>query len=252
MYILWQHLLSVTAEKYPDKAWALNMNSLLYVLQLAQAGLIKKIFWPSSIAVFGPSTPKDNTPQRTIMEPSTVYGISKLAGELWCEYYHKKHKVDVRSLRYPGLISWKTPPGGGTTDYAVEIYHKAITEGRYKCFLRSDTTLPMMFMDDAISATIGIMQTASENIKIRSSYNIAGISFNPSHIAASIREHIPDFEISYHPDGRQQIADSWPNSINDDNAHTHWGWKHRYELKDITSVMLSSLKQHYKASAGAL
>ena len=245
-------LLSATAEKYPNKAWELNMSSLFHVLDLAKEGKIKKIFWPSSIAVFGPSTPKEGTPQYTVTEPSTVYGISKLAGERWCEYYHKAYNTDVRSLRYPGLISWKTPPGGGTTDYAVAIYHKAVTEGKYECFLDENTILPMMFMEDAIKATIAIMQADSKTVKIRSSYNIASISFSPKEIATAIQKHIPDFKMIYSPDFRQKIAAGWPESINDDEAKKHWGWKPQYDLEHITSIMLSSLQEKYKESAGAL
>lgn len=245
-------MLSATAEKYPAKAWSLNMNSLFHILELAKDKKIKKIFWPSSIAVFGPSTPKENTPQYTVMEPSTVYGISKLAGERWCEYYHNIHKVDVRSLRYPGLISWKTLPGGGTTDYAVAIYHKAITDNQYNCFLTEDTVLPMMFMDDAIQATIGIMQADAEKIKIRSSYNLAGVSFSPKEVAGSIQKHLPGFKISYTPDFRQKIADSWPKSINDDAARNHWGWKAQYDLEKMTSTMLASLRKYYQKNADAL
>lgn len=243
-------LLSVTSEKYPDKAWRLNMTTLLHTLELAREKHIKKLFWPSSIAVFGPTTPKKNTPQHTITEPVTVYGISKLAGERWCEYYHRKYGVDVRSLRYPGLISWKTPPGGGTTDYAVEIYHQALTRGAYDCFLKADTVLPMMYMDDAIHATVSLMQAGAGQVEIRSSYNVAAVSFSPEAIAASIQKHIPDFKITYQPDFRQQIADSWPQSINDDEARTQWGWQHRYDLEQITAVMLSSLRKQYKENAG--
>ncbi len=201
-------LLSATAEKNPAFAWDLNMNSLFHVLNLAKAGKIKKIFWPSSIAVFGPTTPKENTPQYTIMEPSTVYGISKQSGERWCEYYHNLFGVDVRSIRYPGLISWSSPPGGGTTDYAVDIYHKALENQSYECFLSAETKMPMMYMADAIAATIQIMQAPAEQIKIRSSYNLAAMSFTPTEIAAEIQKHIPDFTISYAPDFRQKIADS--------------------------------------------
>jgi nucleoside-diphosphate-sugar epimerase len=201
-------LLSATAEKNPAFAWDLNMNSLFHVLNLAKAGKIKKIFWPSSIAVFGPTTPKENTPQFTIAEPSTVYGISKQAGERWCEYYHNIFGVDVRSIRYPGLISWTTPPGGGTTDYAVDIYHKAIEDKTYECFLSAQTALPMMYMDDAIRATIEIMQAPAESIKIRSSYNLSAISFTPEEIAEEIKKHIPEFTITYNPDFRQKIAES--------------------------------------------
>ncbi|CAM3328521.1 Threonine 3-dehydrogenase [Flavobacterium longum] len=236
-------LLSATAEKNPAFAWDLNMNSLFHVLNLAKAGKIKKIFWPSSIAVFGPTTPKHNTPQYTIAEPSTVYGISKQAGERWCEYYNHIFGVDVRSIRYPGLISWTTPPGGGTTDYAVDIYHKALEDGKYECFLSEETALPMMYMDDAIRATIEIMQAPAENIKIRSSYNLSGISFTPKEIAAEIKKHIPDFAITYKPDFRQQIADSWPASIDDSSARKDWGWKHEFDLQEMTKVMLENLSK---------
>ena len=235
-------MLSATAEKFPMRAWNLNMNSLFNVLNLAKEKKISKLFWPSSIAVFGPNTPKDNTAQNTIMEPSTVYGISKQSGERWCEYYFNKFDVDVRSVRYPGLISWKTLPGGGTTDYAVEIYHKALEEKQYSCFLKENTLLPMMFMDDAIRATIDIMETPAEKIKIRSSYNLAAMSFNPSEIAKSIQQHIPEFKISYAPDFRQQIADSWPSSINDTKAQEDWGWKPAFDLEKTTHEMLKNLK----------
>lgn len=236
-------LLSATAEKNPAFAWDLNMNSLFHVLNLAKAGKIKKIFWPSSIAVFGPTTPRENTPQYTIMEPTTVYGISKQAGERWCEYYHNIFGVDVRSVRYPGLISWSTPPGGGTTDYAVDIYHKALSDGNFECFLSEETRLPMMYMDDAIRATIEIMQAPEENIKIRSSYNLSGVSFTPKEIAAEIKKHIPDFTISYKPDFRQKIADSWPGSIDDSSARTDWGWKHNFDMDLMTVEMLENLKK---------
>lgn len=234
-------LLSATAEKNPAFAWDLNMNSLFHVLNLAKAGKIKKIFWPSSIAVFGPTTPKHQTPQYTVAEPSTVYGISKQAGERWCEYYNHVFGVDVRSIRYPGLISWTTPPGGGTTDYAVDIYHKALEDGTYECFLSENTELPMMYMDDAIRATIEIMQAPAENIRIRSSYNLSAISFTPKEIAAEIQKHIPDFTISYKPDFRQQIADSWPASIDDSPARKDWGWKHQFDMAEMTAVMLENL-----------
>ena len=235
-------LLSATAEKNPAFAWDLNMNSLFHVLNLAKAKKIKKIFWPSSIAVFGPTTPRINTPQYTIMEPTTVYGISKQTGERWCEYYHRVYGVDVRSIRYPGLISWSTEPGGGTTDYAVDIYHKALKDGKYECFLSSGTALPMMYMDDAIRATIEIMQASSEQIKIRSSYNLSGISFTPAEIAEEIKKHIPDFTISYKPDFRQKIADSWPASIDDSYAREDWHWKHKFDLASMTKEMLEHLK----------
>ena len=235
-------LLSATAEKNPAFAWDLNMNSLFHVLNLAKAGKIKKIFWPSSIAVFGPTTPKENTPQYTIMEPSTVYGISKQSGERWCEYYHNLFGVDVRSIRYPGLISWSSPPGGGTTDYAVDIFHKSLENQSYECFLSAETKMPMMYMDDAIAATIQIMQAPAEQIKIRSSYNLAAMSFTPTEIAAEIQKHIPDFTISYAPDFRQKIADSWPASIDDSRAREDWGWNHHFTLDNMTVDMLEHLK----------
>ncbi len=238
-------MLSATAEKFPMKGWNLNMNSLFHVLNLARDKKIEKIFWPSSIAVFGPSTPKTDTPQRTVMEPTTVYGISKQTGERWCEYYYNRYGVDVRSIRYPGLISYKTMPGGGTTDYAVDIYHKALKHKKYICFLNAETTLPMMFMDDAIKATVSIMEAENEKIKIRSSYNLAAMSFNPEEIAASIRKHIPEFTISYEPDFRQAIADSWPQSINDAEAQEDWGWKSEISLDEMTDIMLKNLKENY-------
>ncbi|MFI0428712.1 NAD-dependent epimerase/dehydratase family protein [Mariniflexile sp. HMF6888] len=238
-------ILSATGEKYPMKAWNLNMESLFHVLNLARAKFIKKVFWPSSIAVFGTTTPKEYTPQYTIMEPSTVYGITKQVGERWCEYYYKKYDVDVRSLRYPGIISWKTLPGGGTTDYAVEIYHKAITDGFYNCFLTEETELPMMFMDDAIKATIDIMTANKDAVKIRSSYNLAAISFTPKELAESIKKHIPEFKITYTPDYRQDIANSWPKSINDSYAREDWKWKHQFNIEDITKEMLSQLNKKY-------
>ena len=234
-------LLSATAEKNPAFAWDLNMNSLFHVLNLAKAKKIKKIFWPSSIAVFGPTTPRKNTPQYTIMEPSTVYGISKQSGERWCEYYHHIFGVDVRSVRYPGLISWSTPPGGGTTDYAVDIYHKALSDGKYECFLSSETKMPMMYMDDAIDATIRIMQAPAEQIKIRSSYNLAAMSFTPTEIAAEIKKHIPDFTVSYNPDFRQKIADSWPASIDDSRAREDWNWHHEFNLESMTSMIAGTI-----------
>lgn len=236
-------MLSATAEKFPMRAWNLNMNSLFNVLNLAKEKKISKVFWPSSIAVFGPNTPKQDTPQNTIMEPSTVYGISKQSGERWCEYYHKKYGVDVRSIRYPGLISWKTMPGGGTTDYAVEIYHEALKTGTYECFLKSDTELPMMYMDDAIRATISLMESPSENIKVRSSYNLAGMNFTPEQMAQSITKHIPGFTISYAPDFRQEIADSWPSSIDDSLAKEQWGWTPKFNLDQTTKEMLENLQK---------
>jgi len=236
-------MLSATAEKFPMRAWNLNMNSLFNVLNLAKDQKIKKVFWPSSIAVFGPTTPKENTLQKTIMEPSTVYGISKQAGERWCEYYFNKYGVDVRSIRYPGLISYKTLPGGGTTDYAVDIYHKALKHGKYVCFLSEETTLPMMYIDDAIRATLTIMEAPKEAVKVRNSYNLAGISFNPKEIAESVKSHIPNFKISYAPDFRQEIADSWPQSINDMDAQQDWGWKNNTSLEEMTRIMLDNLKE---------
>jgi nucleoside-diphosphate-sugar epimerase len=237
-------LLSATAEKNPAFAWDLNMNSLFHVLNLAKVGKIKKIFWPSSIAVFGPTTPRHNTPQYTIMEPSTVYGISKQTGERWCEYYHNQYGVDVRSIRYPGLISWSTEAGGGTTDYAVDIYHKALTDGKFTSFLSENTELPMMYMDDAIKATIGIMQAPSEQIKIRSSYNLAAMSFTPKQIGEEIKKHYPNFELSYTPDFRQKIADSWPASIDDTSAREDWGWKNDFTIENMTVDMFQNLKEH--------
>ena len=235
-------MLSATAEKFPMRAWNLNMNSLFNVLNLGKEKKIEKIFWPSSIAVFGLNTPKSDTPQSTIMEPSTVYGISKQSGERWCDYYHHKYGVDVRSVRYPGLISYKTMPGGGTTDYAVEIYHNALSEGQYSCFLKADTALPMMFMADAIRATLQIMDADAVRIKIRSSYNLAAMSFTPAEMAENIKRDMPDFEISYAPDFRQAIADSWPGSIDDSRANNDWGWKSEFDLEKTTKVMLRNLK----------
>ena len=235
-------MLSATGEKFPMKAWDLNMQSLLHVLELAREGVIQKIFWPSSIAVFGPTTPKEHTPQQTVMEPSTVYGISKLAGERWCEYYFNKYGVDVRSIRYPGLISWKSQPGGGTTDYAVEIYYKALEEGRYTSFLSEHRALPMMYMDDAIRATIELTEAPAEQVKVRNSYNLAGISFDPVTIAASIAGHIEGFEMDCVPDFRENIAASWPASIDDSAAQADWNWTPEYDLEAMTAAMLGNLK----------
>ena len=241
-------MLSATGEKFPMKAWDLNMNSLFHVLNLAKAKFISKVFWPSSIAVFGPTTPKDQTPQHTIMEPTTVYGITKQVGERWCEYYFNKYGVDVRSIRYPGIISWKTMPGGGTTDYAVEIYHKAITDGTYESFLSEDTELPMMFMDDAIEATIKLMDAPSDQLSIRSSYNLAGMSFTPKDIAEEIKKHKKDFSITYKPDFRQDIADSWPRSIDDSFARKDWNWKHQFDLEKMTNEMMLQLEKKYEST----
>lgn len=235
-------LLSATAEKNPQFGWKLNMEGLFNVLDLAKEKIISKVYWPSSIAVFGPSTPKANTPQFTIMEPSTVYGISKQAGERWCEYYHNKYGVDVRSLRYPGLIGWKSAPGGGTTDYAVHIFHEALKSNNYTSFLSSETALPMMHMEDAIRATIEIMHSPNENIKIRSSYNLSGMSFTPSEIGLEIEKHLPGFKLNYAPDFRQEIANSWPQSINDDRARQDWGWKPEYDLPKLVENMLNNLR----------
>ncbi|WP_299337798.1 NAD-dependent epimerase/dehydratase family protein [uncultured Psychroserpens sp.] len=241
-------MLSATGEKYPMRAWDLNMTSLFHVLNLAKDGFIDHVFWPSSIAVFGPTTPATETPQHTTMEPTTVYGITKQVGERWCEYYHNKYGVDVRSLRYPGLISWKTKPGGGTTDYAVEIYHQAVQGNPFECFLSEHTELPMMFMEDAINATVNIMKAPSETIKIRSSYNLAAMSFTPLDISEVIKTHIPDFKITYNPDFRQHIADSWPKSIDDSSARADWNWHHEYDLEKMTTEMISQLRKQYQDS----
>ena len=242
-------LLSATAEQNIELGWKLNMRSHSHVLDLAKDGLIKKIFWPSSIAVFGPTTPIENTPQYTVMEPNTVYGITKQAGERWNEYYFNKFGVDVRSIRYPGLIGWKANPGGGTTDYAVDIFHKAITDGEYESFLAENTELPMMYMPDAIRATIKLMETPAEKIKIRSSYNLAGISFTPKTLSEEISKHIPNFKMSYKPDFRQEIADSWPSSINDSHAQKDWGWSLGYDLEKMTQDMMVNLEKQYKIKA---
>jgi nucleoside-diphosphate-sugar epimerase len=236
-------LLSATAEKNPEFGWKLNMEGLFSILDLAKEGEIKKVFWPSSIAVFGPTTPRIDTPQFTIIEPTTVYGISKFAGERWCEYYHKRWGVDVRSVRYPGLIGYKSLPGGGTTDYAVDIFHQALKEGNYECFLKENTALPMMYMSDAIKATIDIMQVPAEEIKIRSSYNISAMSFDPAQIANEIKKHIPEFSISYNPDFRQAIADNWPASIDDTEARRDWKWSNAFTLENMVADMLENLKE---------
>lgn len=241
-------LLSAKGEQFPDKAWNLNMTSLFNVLNLAKEKIINKIFWPSSIAVFGPTTPKINTPQHTIMEPTTVYGITKQVGERWCEYYNKNHDVDVRSVRYPGIISWKTLPGGGTTDYAIEIFHKALKNEEYGCYIAEDTELPMMYMDDAINATISIMNADNDSLTIRSSYNLAATSFTPKQIFESIKKHIPNFSMTYNPDFRQQIAASWPQSIDDSKAREDWNWSHDFDLEDITEEMLKQLSTAHTLS----
>ena len=231
-------ILSATGEKNPNLAWSINMQSLLNVLDIAKEEKIHKVFWPSSVAVFGPTSPKQNCPQQTIIEPITVYGISKYAGEFWCNYYHQRWGVDVRSIRYPGLISYKSAPGGGTTDYAIEIFHEAIAEKKYQCFLKEDTYLPMLYMPDAIQATIELMEAPIEKIKARTAYNISGMSFSPKEIAAEIKKYIPDFSVSYQPDYRQAIADSWPQSIDDAEARNDWGWKEAYNLERMTKDML--------------
>jgi nucleoside-diphosphate-sugar epimerase len=236
-------MLSATGEQNPMFAWKLNMESLFHVLDLGKEKHIKQIYWPSSIAVFGPTTPQENTPQYTVMEPSTIYGISKQAGERWCEWYFKKHGVDTRSIRYPGLIGWKSAPGGGTTDYAVHIFHEALKKGTYESFLSENTALPMMHMEDAIRATLEIMHAPAENIKIRGAYNLAGISFSPKQIAEEIKKHIPGFTITYKPDFRQAIADSWPKSINDAEARKDWGWNIHYDLPKLVENMLTNLKK---------
>ena len=234
-------ILSATGEKNPHLAWNLNMQGLLNVLDIAKEEKLHKVYWPSSIAVFGPSSPRHNSPQQTIIEPTTVYGISKFAGEFWCNYFYIKYGVDVRSLRYPGLISYKSAPGGGTTDYAVEIFHEALEEKKYECFLKESTYLPMMYMPDAVRATIELMEAPVEKITIRTSYNISAVSFSPKEIASEIKKHIPGFNISYKPDYRQAIADSWPQSIDDSVARKDWGWKPEYDLEKMTADMLKNL-----------
>ena len=235
-------MLSATAEKFPEKGWDLNMKSFFYVMELLREGVLKKVYWPSSIAAFGPTTPRMDTPQHTIMDPSTVYGISKLSGELWCQYYHDKYNVDVRSIRYPGLISWKSEPGGGTTDYAVDIFYKALQEGKFTSFLSAKTALPMMYMPDAIRGTIEIMEAPADQVKLRSGYNFAAFSFDPETLAASIKKHIPNFEIDYAPDFRQHIAEGWPQSIDDSVAREHWGWKPEFTLDKMVEDMLMNLR----------
>ncbi len=240
-------VLSSNAEKLPVQAWHINMNSLMNVLEIAKlVEEVNKVFWPSSIAVFGPSTPREKTPQLTIMEPTTVYGISKLAGERWCEYYFRKYGVDVRSLRYPGLISYKTEPGGGTTDYAVEIYYAAVKEKKYECFLDAHTRLPMMFMPDAIDATIALMEAPEKEVQFHIGYNITGFNTTPAEIASEIKKYIPDFTISYKPDFRQEIADSWPDSVDDHYARCHDHWKSKYDLKSTTKIMLENIRKKMK------
>src|SRR6056297_2182710 len=239
-------ILSGNAEKNPKWAWDINMTSLFNVLDIGKEKGIKKIFWPSSMGAFGPTTPPIDTPQLTIMEPSTVYGISKLAGERWCEYYYNKYGLDVRSLRYPGLISWKTEAGGGTTDYAVEIFYDAITCGKYECFLSEDIALPMMYMDDAVKATIQLMETDAKNVRVRSSYNLGGISFTPKEITDELKKYITELEVTYKPDFRQEIAESWPRSISDEAAQKDWGWKQEFDLEKMTKVMVENIQKKLK------
>jgi len=234
-------ILSATGEKNPGLAWNLNMQGLLNVLDIAREEKLHKVYWPSSIAVFGPTSPKKDCPQQTIIEPTTVYGISKYAGEFWCNYFFQRFGVDIRSLRYPGLISYKSAPGGGTTDYSVEIFHEALEAKQYECFLNPDTYLPMMYMPDAIRATIELMEASSDKISVRTSYNISAMSFSPNEIAAEIKKFIPEFAISYKPDYRQKIADSWPQSIDDSKARSDWGWKPEYDLQKMTRDMLENL-----------
>jgi nucleoside-diphosphate-sugar epimerase len=237
-------ILSAVGEQRPKMAWDLNMTGLIHVLDFAVEFKVSKVFWPSSIAVFGPHSPQFDTPQYCVMDPNTVYGFSKLAGERWCEYYYTKHGLDVRSIRYPGLIGWRANPGGGTTDYAVHIFHEALKTGKYESFLSAETALPMMYMDDAIRATLDLMNAPSENLTIRSAYNLAGISFTPTQLAEEIKKIIPNFEISYaESDPRQAIADSWPKSIDDSYAQKDWGWKLEYDLPAITADMLTNLKK---------
>lgn len=236
-------ILSGNAEKNPKWAWDLNMNSLFNVLDVAKEKGIQKIFWPSSMGAFGPSTPEWDTPQVTVMEPNTVYGISKLAGERWVEYYHEKYGMDIRSLRYPGLISWKTEAGGGTTDYAVEIFYEALKCGKYECFLSEDMALPMMYMDDAVKATIQLMEAPAEDVKVRSSYNLGGISFTPKELVDEIKKYVPELEVTYNPDFRQKIAESWPRRISDEAAQKDWGWKDGYDLQKMVKVMIENIKK---------
>jgi len=236
-------ILSATGEKNPNLAWHLNMQGLLNVLDIAREEKLSKVYWPSSIAVFGPTSPKINCPQQTIIEPTTVYGISKYAGEFWCNYYFNRYGVDVRSLRYPGLISYKSAPGGGTTDYAIEIFHEALEEKKYQCFLKEDTYLPMMYMEDAIKATLELMEAPASKITVRTSYNVSGMSFSPKEISEEIKKHIPDFEISYKADYRQAIADSWPQSIDDTVARNDWGWQEDYNLEKMTKEMFENISK---------
>jgi len=234
-------MLSATGEKFPQKAWQLNMDGLINTLEVAREKDIKRMYWPSSIAAFGPTTPKTDTPQITVMEPNTIYGISKQAGERWCEWYFLKYGLDVRSLRYPGIISYKTEPGGGTTDYAVDIYFKAKQTGKYICYIEENTLLPMMYMPDAIRATVQLMDAPADSIRVRSSYNLAAMTFSPKMVGDAIKKHIPDFELTYDVDFRQKIAETWPGSIDDSYARAEWGWKHEYDLDKMTADMLENI-----------
>lgn len=236
-------VLSAKGETNPNFAWKLNMDSLLHVLNFAVKHKVNRVFWPSSIAAFGPTTPRDFTPQLPYMDPTTVYGISKLSGELWCQYFFNRYGLDVRSLRYPGIISWKTPPGGGTTDYAVEIFHEALKKNEYECFLHENTALPMMFVDDAIRATIELMEAPAENIKVRTSYNLAAVSFTPGELAKAIQKRMPTFKMGYKTDYRQAIADGWPSSIDDSAARKDWGWNHQFDTEGMVDEMLDNLKK---------
>lgn len=241
-------LLSAAGEREPQRAWNLNMTGLLNVLEIARQFRIAKVFWPSSIAAFGPGTNRESAPQQGEMDPQTVYGITKVAGERWCEWYHRKHGVDVRSLRYPGLVSYKAPPGGGTTDYAVEIFHAAKAQEEFRCFVKPETMLPMMYMPDALRATIELMEAPSDAVRVRSSYNVAGLSFTVAELVAAVQRHVPDLKVAYKPDWRQGIADSWPRSIDDSAARSDWGWKPRYDLEAMVADMLANLRAE-KAAA---
>ena len=245
-------LLSAVSESKIKSAWDLNMNGLFNVLELARQGHIKKVFWPSSIAVFGPTTPKEDSPQHAILEPTTVYGISKSAGERWCDYYHQKFNIDVRSIRYPGIISYKSLPGGGTTDYAVDIFHEAIKHQSYTCFIEKDVYLPMMYMDDAIRATIELMQVDKSALSTFKSYNISALSFSPEEIAKEIRTQISNFEINYSPDFRNDIAKSWPSSINDQEARKDWGWKEKFDLTRMTLKMIEGIRSNNSLVSSSL
>ena len=236
-------ILSAVGEKNPNLAWEVNMESLKNILDLAVEYKIDRLFWPSSIAAFGPTTPLYETPQQTILEPATMYGVTKVAGELLCQYYHLKYGLDVRSLRYPGIISWKTPPGGGTTDYAVAIYYDAIKKGSYECFVSEETVLPMMYMDDAVRATQELMEANPDKIKVRTSYNLTAVSFSALELAESVGRYIPEFKCTFNPDDRQKIADSWPKTINDSKAREDWGWQHRFDLDQISIEMIKNLKK---------